>query len=147
MNFLATSNIAMSQVLLPAHRVLCRKWDSTRLLHKTTLISIPNASHSISNAFVKLGKAKTCAEHNFSFTRTKVNFCSSPPFNSNRFGHQKDKHHLFTVHDGVNDSYIMGNGLQSLQSQCWFMHVLGNTYMPLHLFYLGKIIAIAQSYA
>jgi len=85
MNFLAISNTAMSQMLLPAHRVLCRKWDSSRLLHKTTLIPIPDASHSISNAFIKLGKAKIGAEHNFSFKRTKVNFCSSPHLNPKDF--------------------------------------------------------------
>jgi len=33
---LATSNAAMSQVLLPMHRVLCRKWDSSRSLHLTS---------------------------------------------------------------------------------------------------------------
>jgi len=67
--------------------------------------------------------------------------------NSNLFGHQKDRRYPFTVYDAVNDSCIMGNSLQSLQSQCWFLHILENTYMPLHLFYFGKIIAIAQSYA
>jgi len=33
---LATSNAIMSQVLLPMHRVLCRKWDSSRSLDLTS---------------------------------------------------------------------------------------------------------------
>jgi len=33
---LATSNAAMSQVLLPMHIVLCRKWDISRSLHLTS---------------------------------------------------------------------------------------------------------------
>jgi hypothetical protein len=40
---------------------------------KTAPIPIQEASHSISNAFVKSGKAKTGEEHNFSFKRTKAN--------------------------------------------------------------------------
>jgi len=41
----------------------------------------------------------------------------------------------------------MGDGLQSLQSQCRFLNILGNTYVPLTLFYLGKITTIAQGHA
>jgi hypothetical protein len=34
--FLAEQVSVMSQVLLPMHRVLCRKWDSLRSLHLTS---------------------------------------------------------------------------------------------------------------
>jgi hypothetical protein len=56
-----------------------------RSCSKTTPILIPDASHSISNAFVKSGKAKTGAEHIFSFKRTKANYCSFPHLNPTDF--------------------------------------------------------------
>jgi hypothetical protein len=37
------------------------------------------------NAFIKSGKAKTSAEHNFSFKRAKVDSYSSPHLNSTDF--------------------------------------------------------------
>jgi len=45
----------------------------------TTHILIPEASHSILNAFVKSGKVKTGAEYIFSFKLAKANSYPPPP--------------------------------------------------------------------
>ena len=45
------------------------------------LIPISEVSYSISNAFVKSGKAKISAEHNFSFKWAKTDSYSPPHLN------------------------------------------------------------------
>ena len=51
----------------------------------TSPILILDASHSISNAFLKSSKAKIVAEHNFSFKKAKVDLCSSLYLNPTDF--------------------------------------------------------------
>jgi hypothetical protein len=51
----------------------------------TAPIPISDASHSISKAFVKSSKDKTCAEHNLSLNKLNVDFCSLPHLKPTEF--------------------------------------------------------------